>query len=207
MKFFVSILAIVFSGQLLAAESFLTESEVAKLVAVPDLPGIQRYEKPGLKLGSYEKLLFGGVTLFFSDSSKSKGIDAAEVKEISDEMRAAMAQAAGSDIEVAEAPGPSTVIINVAITEIDLQNKKRGLLGYTPIGLVVTAAGNASGSRLQLKNAQIQGEMVDSVSGEVVAFFQISEIPMKKGEKTRSWDDVSATFEKLLEQRVIAVKK
>jgi hypothetical protein len=206
----IAVLALVMTGNVSGAQSFLSESERAQLTPNPEVPGVMRHVTPGVDPGDYNKVLFGSVTLYFAESSKAKDIDADEAKAISDSMQAAVVEAVegAGRMEIAEAPGPSTVLINVAITEINMQKKKRGLLGYTPVGLVATAAGELAGmTRMQLKDAKIEGELVDSVSGEVVAFFRVDEVPMKKGEKSRSWNDVTVIFEKLLEQGILASHK
>ena len=210
MRTLIAVFALVLAGHVSGAESFLNESERAQLTPNPEVPGVMRHVTQGVGPGDYDKMLFGSVTLYFAESSKAKDIDADEAKAISDSMRAAVVKAvagAGS-MEVAETPGPSTVLINVAITEIDMQKKKRGLLGYTPVGLVASAAGELAGmTRMQLKDANIEGELVDSVSGDVVALFRIDEVPKKKGEKSRSWDDVTTIFEKLLEEGIVTSRK
>ena len=210
MRILIAVLTLVMAGHVFGAESFLSDSERAQLTPNPAVPGVMRYVTPGVDPGDYDKILFGSVTLYFAESSKAKDIDADEAKAISDSMQAAVVEAvAGAGrMEIAEAPGPSTVLINVAITEINMQKKKRGLLGYTPVGLVATAAGELAGmTRMQLKDAKIEGELVDSVSGEVVAFFRVDEVPMKAGETSRSWDDVTVIFEKLLEEGILASRK
>jgi len=207
MRLFIGILAVVFSSWLQAAESFLDESERATLTPHPEVAGVMRYVTPGTELGSYEAMLFGSVTLYFDDDSKEKGIDADEVKAITDALRASMVKATANRLTVAEAPGPKTALINLAITEIKLKNKKRGLLGYTPVGFVATAAADAAGLRVELKQARIEGELVDSVSGDVIAIFRVKDIPKQDGADSRSWDDVTTVFEILLQQGIIAAKK
>jgi len=209
MRVLIAVFAFAVAGHVFGAESFLSESERAKLTPNPDVPGVMHYVTPGMDQGDFDNILFGSVTLYFAESSKAKDIDADEAKSISDSMRAAVVEAvsAAGQWKIAEAPGPSTVLINVAITEIDMQNKKRGLLGYTPVGLVATAAGNLAGLRMQLKDAKIEGELVDSVSGDVVAYFRVDEIPPKAGEKSRTWNDVTVIFEKLMEQGLLASRK
>ena len=88
--------------------------------------------------------------------------------------------------EVGLTPGEGAVLINVAITEINLQNKKRGLLGYTPVGLVTSTVGNLAGLRMQLRDAKIEGEVVDSVTGKVLVIFRVEDIANRDGKKAMS---------------------
>ena len=196
-------LALVFSGHLLAAEYFLDEAERAMLVPNKDVEGVLHHRMEGVELGSYDNLLFGGGTMYFHVKSRYKEIDPEEIKAISDGMRSAMAEAAGGYSVVSE-PGESTLLLNVAVTEIRLEKKKRGLLGYTPVGAVVTAAGDAAGLRKQLKSAKIEGELVDSQTGEKLAIFRVEDIPESK--ENQDWDGVTRVFRDMLSQGVVAVK-
>ena len=77
---------------------------------------------------------------------------------------------------------------------IEIKNKKRGLLGYTPIGLVATTAGNLAGVRLRLVDAELQGEFADSASGELINVFAVEEIGSFDDKKGMSWEDVRLTL-------------
>jgi hypothetical protein len=198
------LLAAICCGSLHAAEHFLDQAEIDNLQPHPQVPGASRYITPGANPSQYDKLIIGNVTFYFSDKSKAKDIDANEAKQISDAMQAAMVSAAMGKAEVVISPGPGAAIMNVAITEIDMQNKKRGLLGYTPVGLVVTTAGNLSGLRMKLQDAKIEGELIDSQSGDVITVFRIDKIGNWDNKKGLSWDDLQKSFEKSLSSGIEA---
>ncbi len=203
-----SILAILLlaGNPLQAAERFLEPNEVENLTPHPDIPGVSRYVTPGADPSSYSKIMVGSVTFYFSEKSKSKGIDADEMKQISDTMKGALVAAAVDKAEVVLSPGPNTALINVAITEINMQNKKRGLLSYTPIGLVVSTAGNLTGLRIRLRDAAIEGEVVDSVTGDVVSVFRVDEIGNFDDKKGMSWEDLRATLEVAIGKGIAAAQ-
>jgi hypothetical protein len=199
-----ALIAIICSGSLQAAEHFLDEDEISNLKPHAQVAGTSHYVMPGGDPSKYDKLIVGSVTFYFAEDSKAKDIDADEAKHISDAMKAAMVGASLDKAEVVISPGPGTAILNVAITEIDMQNKKRGLLGYTPVGLVVTTAGNLSGLRMKLKDARIEGELVDSESGNTVSVFRIDEIGNWDDKKGLSWDDLKTSFEQSLSKGIAA---
>ncbi len=207
-RHFITILAILASSQLLASNSFLDENEKALLEPNANVPGVMRYVSPDADLSSYSNILFGSVTMYFSDSSEAKDIDADEAKAISDAIKKSLSDATAhiSSVQVVEQPGPGTVLINVSITQISMANKKRGLFGYTPIGFAMTTAGNLTGLRMQLMDANIEGEVVDSVTGEVLTLFQVSEIAPEKDKDTLSWNDVTQLFATLIQQTLSAEK-
>lgn len=177
-----------------SADRFLTAEEQAKLQPVPGEEGLMRYSPSG-KLGTdFPKALIGSVTFFYAEDSKSKDIDADEMKQISDAMKQAMVQVLSKDWQIVQAPGPDVAQVNVAITDIKLKHKKRGLLGYTPIGLVATGVGNLAGMRLTLGNAVLEGEVIDSASGDVINLFAVEKIGNFDDKKGMSWEDVRLAF-------------
>ncbi len=203
LRFSLIAILFVFSSHSLAEVYFLDEAERAMLTPNKDVEGVLHHRMPDVDLGTYENLLFGNVSMYFDVKSKYKEIDPEEVNFIADGMRAAMAEASGGYSVVSE-PGVSTSLMNGAITEIRLDKKKRGLLGYTPVGMVVTAAGDVAGLRKQLKNAKIEGELVDSQTGEKLAIFRVEDIPDEKDDL--DWEGVTRVFRDMLSQGVIAVK-
>ncbi|MGB5340214.1 MAG: DUF3313 family protein, partial [Gammaproteobacteria bacterium] len=68
------------------------------------------------------------------------------------------------------------------------------LLGYTPIGFVVTAAQDAAGERVSLKGAVLELELLDSQSNERVGVL-VDKTPTTADKKELSWDSVTATFD------------
>lgn len=198
MKKFVAILALVFCAAPHAAERFLDAAEIEKLAPHPDVSGVLRYVTPGRDPAAYPKLIVGSVSFYFAEKSKTKSIDADEMKTISDALKSAMVEAAAEKREVVLTKGPGAALVNLAVTEINMQNKKRGLLGYTPVGLVVSTTANMAGLRIQLKDAHIEGEVVDSVTGEVISVFRLEELENIDGKKNLSWDDLVGSFKAAL---------
>lgn len=204
MRGIIGLFAILLAGNLQAAASFLEPAELAALKPHPTIEGVSRYITPGTDITSYTKFIAGGVTFYYAEKSKNKDMDADELKEISDAMKSAMAIAAAAEAELVLERGPGVALINVAITEINVQNKKRGLLGYTPVGFVVKTAGNLAGLRLTLKSAHLEGEVVDSVSGNVLSIFRIEEIGEFDDKKGMSFEDLRMTFETVLIKGIAA---
>ena len=191
----IAILATLLMGSAQAAEHFLDADELARLTPHPAVDGASRHIFDGFDESRYNRRIIGSVTFYFTEKSKTKGIDADEMKNISDSMKAALFAVASETGEVSLTPGEGAVLINVAITEINLQNKKRGLLGYTPVGLVTSTAGNLTGRRMQLRDAKIEGEVVDSVTGKVLAIFRAEDIGNWDGKKAMSWEDLIQTLQ------------
>ena len=177
-----------------AAEHFLTAEESAKLQPVEGIDGVLRYSAEGKQTSDYPKLLVGSVTFFYAEDSKGKGIDPDDMKDISEAMKQAIVQVTSKNWQVVHQPGPDVAQINLALTDVKLKHKKRGLFGYTPIGLVTTTAGNLAGKRMELRGAKVEGEVIDSTSGDVVSLFAVTKIGNLDDEKGMSWEDVRLAF-------------
>ena len=135
--------------------------------------------------------MIGAITIYYSDDSKSKAIAPDDLKIITDKIRHSLTLNLSRHVEIVDEPGPGVMLLNVAIVKVKYANKKRGLLGYTPVGFVTTTAANAANIRLALVDAKIQGESVDSVSGKLLSIVEIQQI--EKAKKKMEWEDVQAT--------------
>lgn len=207
MRLLIALGLLTLTGTLSAAEQFLEPEEISKLQAHPDVPGVNRHILPGADPSKYDKLIIGSVTFYFAEDSKAKDLDPDEAKQVADAMKSALVSAAANHADVVLTPGEGAALINVAITQIDMQNKKRGLLGYTPVGLVVTTAGNLSGMRMRLKDAHIEGELVDSVSGDRISVFRIEDVGEWDDKKGLSWEDLRASLESSVAKGIQASRK
>lgn len=185
--------------QALSAASDFIE-DMPELSKDPDRQGAMIWEKPGLDRAQYTRVMIEPVTLYISPDSKEKGLKADELKALSDEFEQAIVNTLEPEIPVVSQPGPGVAYIRAAIVDIKLEKKKRGLLGYTPVGFVVTAAADAAGMRISLKDAVLETEVLDSVSGERIGVL-VDEAPELKdpeggddAKEKLSWDAISAAF-------------
>jgi hypothetical protein len=134
-----------------------------------DMPGAMIYQKPGLDVSKYTKVLIDPIEFFVAEDSDYKGLDPDEAKSLADALRQAITQELEPDYPVVNEAGPGVLGIRLAITNVDMKKKKRGLLGYTPIGLVMTTAGNLAGMRMELTSARIEAEVLDGATNEQLA--------------------------------------
>ena len=147
MKGFRAALALaLFALPAFAADQLFTPEEEGMLQPSDKVDGAKVYTSSDWDAETYRKVLIGSVTVYFADDSKSKEIDPDTLKALTDEMKSIVATSAGRYAEVVNEPGPGVALINLAIVDLKMKNKKRGLLGYTPVGFVVTSAANAAGT-------------------------------------------------------------
>jgi len=154
----------------------------------PDKAGAYRYEKPGLELKNYNRVAFEPMEIWIHPKSKYKGISPDDLKTIADNFVHTMVDELEPTYPVVSKAGPGTIVVRLAITNVKMKKKKRGLLGYTPIGFVVTAA---AGPRVSLFDARIEAELLDALTGERLAVLvDKGLIASKEKDEKLSWDDI-----------------
>lgn len=167
--------------------------DMPPLAADPDRAGAMIWQKPGLDRAAYTRVMIEPVTLFVSADSEYQGLDADDLKALADGFRETVTRTLEPDIPVVSQKGPGVLYLRVALTEVKVARKKRGLLGYTPIGLVARAAKEAvAGPSVSLRDAVLEIEMLDSVSGERLGVL-VDKAPKGSAEEV-SWEAISKTF-------------
>ena len=109
-----------------------------------------------------------------ASDSKYKGVKPDEAKAVADAWRALIADTVTKNgrLFVVDQPGPDVLYVRMAASNVHLAKKKRGLLGYTPAGLVVggaVAAGQDMQQKIILQDMNLEFEFMDSQSQEVLA--------------------------------------
>ncbi len=167
-----------------------------------DRKGAMVYRKAGVNLKSYTKIMIDPVEIWISPKTKYKGLKPDDLKVLADTFRQAIVDALEPTYPVVNKTGPDVLGIRVAITNVYITKKKRGLLGYTPIGFVTSTAVMAIGDNMSLQDAVIEAELLDSQSNERLGALidqqsktakkKLSVGPVKSG-KT-SWDEIKQTL-------------
>jgi hypothetical protein len=162
-----------------------------------DRAGALIYREPGTDMKTYTKIMIDPIEIFYSPKSKYKGINPDDLKILADTFRSSIVSALEPDYPVVSKPGPDVLGIRLAITNVSVKKKRRGLLGYTPIGLVAGGVKRVAGvsKKIILQDATIEAELLDSQSNERLGVLidKLSASGEKK--KKRSWDDVVATLD------------
>ena len=131
-----------------------------------DRKGAMVYRKAGVDLKKYTKIIIDPVEIWIAPESKYKGIKPDDLKVLADTFRQAIVNALEPTYPVVNTPGPDVLGIRIAITNVYITKKKRGLMGYTPAGLVISTAVKAIGDNMSLQEAVIEAELLDSQSNE-----------------------------------------
>lgn len=195
MKFTRSLLVAGFlalSAQQALAGSSQFINNMPQLSQDPDRAGAMTWQKPGLDRSAYTKMMIEPITIFISPDSEYKGLDANTVTALAEGFQETLTRTLEPEIPVLNEAGPGVVYVRVALTNVKLAKKKRGLLSYTPIGLVVTAATSLAGSDISLKDAVLEAEILDSVTGERLGVTVDKAPKVAGGDLT--WDAINQTF-------------
>jgi len=140
----------------------------------PESGAKMRWLKPGVDFGKYRKIMLDSVIFYFADDSENKGIDAHEMKALTDECNQQLFDALDDTYPIVAEPGPDVVRIRFAIT--DLKQSRPGLSAVTtvvPVGLAISAVKKGSGGSWTGSGATSAEFMaLDSMTDEVIAVAQ-----------------------------------
>ena len=176
----------------IAADSKFIDN-MPQLAKDSERAGAMIWTKPGVNRAAYTKVMIEPITIFISPNSEYQDLDANELKALADGFNETLIKTLEPEIAVLNKAGPGVMYMRAALTNVKLAQKKRGLLSYTPIGLVATAVADAAGARISLKDAAVEIEMLDSTTGERLGVL-IDKAPTAPGNETLSWDSINEVF-------------
>jgi len=131
----------------------------------------ERWLKPSADFSKYKKLMVDNVIFYFADDSADKGIDAEEMKELSDAFNQAIVDALKDRYTLVAEPGPDVARLRIAITNVKKSKPGRSAVStILPIGLGISlikkgATGTWSGAGAT--SAEFMA--LDSMSDDVIA--------------------------------------
>jgi len=154
------------------------------------------YLAPGApaKMANYSAVMIDQPEIFIAPNSKYKGMKPDDMKALADAFRTSLAQSLSANYMIVDQPGPNVVYLRFAISNVQLKKKRKGLLGYTPVGLVAGAAKSALTSditkKIDLKGLTIEMEVLDSSTQEQLA--ALLETRSGKKDEPVSWAELEA---------------
>jgi len=207
MKLLKSAIILIFSSMGLLAFQFAVADDHAphsafidgklELSPVPDKKGAYRYIKPDLDLKKYTKIIIEPVEVWLHPDSEYKGIEPDTVKAMADSFAQILVNELEPEYGAVGQVGDDTLVVRLAIMGLKTKKKKRGLLGYIPVALVVSALNTDALERVSLIDAGIEAEILDSVTGERLAVLVDTGIrtpEAEKGGKKLSWKDIEMSL-------------
>lgn len=202
MNAILAIRAVTATGLLMAASAQAADSgfltDYSKLQAAQGALAARMYLAPDIdnRAKSYRGVFVDQPEIFISPNSKYKGMKPDDAKVIADVLRESInVELQGGTLLNLNAPQAGSLTIRVALSDVMVQKKKRGLLSYTPAGFVIHAAKQALSSvtsNIDLKAATVEIEIIDSASGEVLAAAVEPRGTAGGGAAATNWDDLQA---------------
>ncbi len=156
------------------------------------------------RLGDYTSIMVDQPEIFIAADSKYKGAKGDQLKALADVARlSTIAQLEAGGLNVVDTPSTDTLYMRWAITDLYLQKKKRGILSYTPVGMVVhttkSAATRDLWKKIDIAELRIEIELTDVVTGEVIVagISHQQGFRKQKGEKADlvTWQELEALFD------------
>jgi hypothetical protein len=99
----------------------------------------ERWVKPGVDFSKYDKLMIETVVFYYADDSEDKGMDVAEMKELTDAFNQALVDALQGRYPIVTEPGPDVVRIRIALTDIKKSKPVVSTISsVVPVGLAAS---------------------------------------------------------------------
>ncbi len=150
----------------------------------------------------YDSVMIDQPEVFVAADSKYKGAKGDHLKQLADVARLTMMDSIeAGGYTITDEPGPNVVFIRWAIADLYLQKKKRGILSYTPVGMVVHTTRQAATrdlwKKIDIVELGLMIEWSNSVSGELLSAGDARQgLRKANGRKADmvSWQEVEALF-------------
>lgn len=162
----------------------------------------------GQKAQRFDSVMVDQPEIHIAADSKYKGAKGDHLKQLADVGRLAMIERIeAGGWNVVDEPGPNVLYIRWAISDLYLKKKKRGILSYTPVGMVVHTTAQAAiqdlWKKIDIVELGMMMELTDSVSGEVLGA-GVSRQGARKADGQKqdlvTWQEIDALFSTIGEQ-------
>ena len=118
------------------------------------------YEPAGTveRVASYNKIMVDQPEVWLDKDSDYRGLKPDNAKAIADLIRGRITEnLTHRGYEVVEEPGPDVLYLRLALTDLYLKKKRRGILSYTPVGAVLHV-----GADLLLKDLMDEVDIIEN---------------------------------------------
>ena len=160
------------------------------------------YEKDPNALKKYNKFILDPITIYLLPAAQNRGIDPDDLERLAQYFQKAVTDelAKSGRYEIVTTPGPDVLELNIAITNVEpTGGKKNAAVKGAATAATIGVAPGASllVPRLSVGKVGIEGEILDSVSGDRLVAF----ITGKSGRRwfsglntVKKWGDIEAAF-------------
>jgi hypothetical protein len=156
-------------------------SSYDKLVVNTELDDSFIYRYTGKDAAKYTKIIIDPIQVYFADDPAANGeqakqMDPADLKALTDYFREALVTAFGDEYPVVDVPGPDTLRLRIAITNLVANKPAASVLTLAVPFLWLADAGTGvaqgkTGSTMFVGEASVEMEVMDSESNQQLAAF------------------------------------
>jgi Protein of unknown function (DUF3313) len=160
------------------------------------------YEKDRDAMKKYNKFIFDPITIYLLPEARDRGIDADDLERLAQYFHDAVTDELKKSgrYEIVTTPGPDVLELNVAITNVEPNGGKKNAAvkgGAAAVSAATVPGIGLAVPRLSVGRVSIEGEMLDSTSGER----QVAFVTGKGGRRWfsglsgfKKWADIEAAF-------------
>jgi hypothetical protein len=160
------------------------------------------YEKDPNVLKKYNKFIFDPITIYLLPEARDRGIDPDDLERLAKYFQDAVTDEPKKSgrYEIVTTPGPDVLELNVAITNVEPNGGKKNAAvkgGAAAVSAATVPGIGLAVPRLSVGRVSIEGEMLDSTSGER----QVAFVTGKGGRRWfsglsgfKKWADIEAAF-------------
>ncbi|MCK4837990.1 MAG: DUF3313 domain-containing protein [Desulfobulbaceae bacterium] len=154
------------------------------------------YEKPGLDLSTYKKVMIDHVVIYLNPSSAAQAIQPEQLTELSRYFHQSLIKALESRYKITDQPGSDVLRVRTAITDVEPGHPVGGSISSVlPIGIAISSATKAvSDTNIGVGRAAMEIELVSSTTGERLA----AAVDRREGGKqfgSGKWADIEKSFD------------
>jgi hypothetical protein len=195
---FMVVVFVVFSLSPAMAQTEFTPSgfleDYAILIPLSEKKGSYNYRKEGASIRQYPDIVIEPVEIWYDTESPYKGISPDKLAAMTEDLRNIMIQSLVGTVNWVFEPGEGIMSLRMAITNVYAKKPKKRLLNYTPIGLIATGVKKAAGTDYKLKNAILEAELRDSVTGDLLGAVVLTNIGKVSGKEKVKWKEITEDF-------------
>ena len=184
-----------------SAQSDFVESgflqDYSKLSPDPENPSVRMYLPDTAGFDDYDKIMLWDIEFFLDPESEYQGISSKKLTAVAGEIQAYLEKGLGLRRELVNeiVVGEKTLVMRIAVSNIYAKRPTRKVRNFLPIGVIATGVKKAAGSDYVLSTAVLEGEAIDSQTGEVIGAIvalQLGETLADAKTGERNWEDIQA---------------
>ena len=182
--------------------------DYSKLEPNPEMVTDLIYIVPGHeeKVAGFDSIMIDQPEIFIHPESKYKGMKPDDMKVLSDNLRELMVEKLKGHYTIVEETGPNVLYFRMAFSGLYLKKKRsKNPLAYTPVGLLTRGVKKAVTrditKKISLVEANIEGQILVSMTGEVIGSIVVQRGVHKDKERGQkedptSWDELDEIIDR-----------